>query len=629
MITYARHMVLLSAAFVLLFSGCSDDELFQALDGPGGAPECTDFSASIHATGYVETPGSARRSALAGNYLYVADGTAGVQVVDVGDPDRPVIVGHVDTPGNAADIGVSGSTIVVADAIGGVQILDRTDPENPVPVDTLGSSTGRGVAVRDTLAYVADDGLGLLVLGFGNPSKPRVLAVENTPGSAQDVVLHEDVAFVSDQVLGLRVVDIRVPAEPDTMAILALSGTLRGIDIHPGTSTVFVAAGVDGVHVIDVRDPTRPIFVSSIPAPSTPKDVAVVGDRLFVADRSLGVHVFNIEDPRSIQPVFDLSIQGEAIGVNAFSGRLFVSASRGVTLFDAANSDPPTPLDTVPTAADITGLYRNGMAVYVTSAASGIEIIDTSSRGAPVIRPGPAISGAREVVFRDSVAFVGSSSQAVTVLDTRDLLSPVVTGSIGGVANGLAVSDTLLVTASSAGCSIYHSENPGPPIKVVTASGTPAADVALSGRYAYVAWGSKGLQIVDIGIPAQARIVGERRVTNGSANSIVVEGTYAFVSAFTFGLHIIDIQNPFAPVTVAVVPSQSSAIDVFVDDGIAFVSDSRGGVRLVDVTDPAKPRTIGMLPVAGSSSGVAVDEFFMYAADSPGRVLTTQAPCRP
>ncbi|MCZ6766590.1 MAG: hypothetical protein O7D32_06625, partial [bacterium] len=204
-----------------------------------------------------------------------------------------------------------------------------------------------------------------------------------------------------------------------------------------------------------------------------------------------------------------------------------------------------------------------------------------------------------------------------------------INGAIGGAANRLAVSESLLVTANSEGISIYHIENPGPPLKVVTASGTPAVDVVVSGRYAYVAWGSNGLLIVDIANPTQARIVGERSIANGSANSIVVTGQYAFVGAFTFGLHIIDVQNPFAPVTIAVVPSQASTIGVFIDGGIAYVADSRGGIRLVDVTDPTNPRSIGALPVAGSGSGVAVDAFFMYAADSPGRVLITRAPCRP
>ncbi len=625
----ARYIVLLMTALVLSFAGCADDELGQMLDGPGETTVCTDFSRFIHSEGYVDTPGTARRSALAGNYLYVADGTAGVQIIDVGDPDRPVIVGVVDTPGNAADIGVSGRVIVVADAFGGIQILDRSNPERPVPIDTLGSSTARGVAVRDTLAYVAADILGLVVLGLSDPLSPRIIAVENTVGSAQDVVLHGDVAFVSDQVLGLRVVDIRVPTAPDTMAVLPLPGTLRGIDIHPATSTLFIAAGREGVHVIDVGDPDRPIIIGSVPAPSTPRDVAVVGDRLFVADRTLGVHVLNIEDPRNIRPVFDIATRGEAIGVNVFDGRLFVASTRGVMVVDASNPDPPGLLDTVPTAGDITGLYRAGEAIYVTSGTSGIEILDTSTPGAPVIRPGPTINGARQVVFRDSVAYVASSTQAVTVLDVRDLLSPTISGVIGGAANRLAVSESLLVTANSAGLAIFHIENPGPPLKLVTASGTPASDVALSGRYAYVAWGPKGLQIVDIANPAQARIVGERRITNGSANSVAVAGRYAFVAAFTFGLHIIDIQNPFAPVTVAVVPSQASAIGVFVDGGIAYVADSRGGVRLIDVTDPTNPGPIGALPVAGAGTGVAVDAFFMYAADSPGRVLITRAPCRP
>ena len=48
--------------------------------------------------GSVNTPGSASRIALAGNYAYVADGTSGLRVVNVSDPADPVLVGGLSIP---------------------------------------------------------------------------------------------------------------------------------------------------------------------------------------------------------------------------------------------------------------------------------------------------------------------------------------------------------------------------------------------------------------------------------------------------------------------------------------------------------------------------------------------------
>jgi hypothetical protein len=73
--------------------------------------------------GSVNTPGWAWGVVVSGSYAYVADGSSGLQVVDVTDPQAPVIVGSVDTPGYAQGVAVSGSAAYVADGESGLHIL--------------------------------------------------------------------------------------------------------------------------------------------------------------------------------------------------------------------------------------------------------------------------------------------------------------------------------------------------------------------------------------------------------------------------------------------------------------------------------------------------------------------------
>ena len=74
---------------------------------------------------------------VVGNYAYVADGAAGLHVIDVSNPTNCVRVGGYDTMGPAR--GVSG--------------------------------TARGVAVSGNYAYVADFDEGLQVIDVRNPAK--------------------------------------------------------------------------------------------------------------------------------------------------------------------------------------------------------------------------------------------------------------------------------------------------------------------------------------------------------------------------------------------------------------------------------------------------------------------------
>lgn len=97
------------------------------LAGSAGAGDC----ANLIGVGSEDTPGLARRSVIVGTFAYVADGSSGLQVLDLANPTSPVIVGSFNTPGFAYDVAVSGTHAYVADGTGGLQIIDVSDPANP------------------------------------------------------------------------------------------------------------------------------------------------------------------------------------------------------------------------------------------------------------------------------------------------------------------------------------------------------------------------------------------------------------------------------------------------------------------------------------------------------------------
>ncbi len=68
-------------------------------------------------------PGTVRDVAVAGDYAYVADGGAGLRIVDVSHPAAPAEVGFYDTSGFAGGVAVAGNYIYVADQASGLYIL--------------------------------------------------------------------------------------------------------------------------------------------------------------------------------------------------------------------------------------------------------------------------------------------------------------------------------------------------------------------------------------------------------------------------------------------------------------------------------------------------------------------------
>jgi hypothetical protein len=129
----------------------------------GGTAYVADGSGGLHVidianpsspgiVGSVHTPGVAYGVAVLGNYAYVAAFTSR-------------IVGSVDTPGFAYDVAVVGSTAYVADGSGGLEVIDIANPESP---GVLGGIDTPGVAYRvavvGSYAYVADFTAGLQIM---------------------------------------------------------------------------------------------------------------------------------------------------------------------------------------------------------------------------------------------------------------------------------------------------------------------------------------------------------------------------------------------------------------------------------------------------------------------------------
>ncbi len=74
-----------------------------------------------------------------------------------------------------------------------------------------------------------------------------------------------------------------------------------------------------------------------------------------------------------------------------------------------------------------------------------------------------------------------------------------------------------------------------------------ARDVKVVGNRAYLAYGSGGLEIIDVSNPASPVRLGGYD-TSGDAQGVAVSGTIAYVADGDAGLQIIDVSNPASPV---------------------------------------------------------------------------------
>jgi hypothetical protein len=115
--------------------------------------------------GTLDTPGVAYDVTVSHGIAYVADGPAGVQVIDARNSSAPVLMATIPTPGLAYAIAVSGNDLYVAGRFG-VWKADVSNPATPV-IQAVSGVPAKGVslALSASVVLVADPQAGLIILG--------------------------------------------------------------------------------------------------------------------------------------------------------------------------------------------------------------------------------------------------------------------------------------------------------------------------------------------------------------------------------------------------------------------------------------------------------------------------------
>jgi hypothetical protein len=114
----------------------------------------------------IRTLGNARGVAMNAGKCYVADGRAGLTIIDIADSASPAIIGNCPIPGGYANkVAVSGSRAYVAAGTAGLAVVDVADPAKPVLVSLLKTPETKAVWVTtDGRVFATDRDWGLLVV---------------------------------------------------------------------------------------------------------------------------------------------------------------------------------------------------------------------------------------------------------------------------------------------------------------------------------------------------------------------------------------------------------------------------------------------------------------------------------
>ncbi len=159
----------------------------------------------------------------------------------------------------------------------------------------------RYIAVAGTYAYIACD-RGLVIVSLDDPIHPRIVAEVGGADLVQptSVAIQFRYAFVTDA-RGLTVIDITQPEAPRVAARLALA---EAHEVYVARTYAYVAAGSQGVAIVDVEKPEQPFVQQMFNAGGALNDThavrvaATVGSVFaYVADGANGLRVLQLISP--------------------------------------------------------------------------------------------------------------------------------------------------------------------------------------------------------------------------------------------------------------------------------------------------------------------------------------------
>jgi hypothetical protein len=304
-----------------------------------------------------DTQGAARCVQLRGEYLYVAEGQGGMRVYDVANIankgfGQRIVTAPFSPLGQDTHVASNNATCValptnqsinplrnqgelmrvtnqeqafhpiysyaaITDSVEGLILTDVNtladrDPQNNFLARALTWNEGgvlngaRHIALGGHFAYISADA-GLVIVDLDNPLQPKLAAVVPLKGARAAALQFRYLFALDDE--GLTTIDVTDPTKARQVgtARVALADARR---IYVARTYAYIAAGKDGLAIVDVERPEAPRLYMKYDADGTLNDArdVIVGSTnaslfAYVADGGNGLKVLQLTSPE-IQPKF-------------------------------------------------------------------------------------------------------------------------------------------------------------------------------------------------------------------------------------------------------------------------------------------------------------------------------------
>ena len=453
----------------------------------------------------IDPPGDWPRSTVVYNDLAYITSYTGMTIYDISDPSHPVQLGFFPAP-DVYCIDVSGDYAVIETYVeDSLLVIDVSDPTDPLQVGSfyLGEeevceqlrANGEYVYVSRVNYGPSFYDNGVIILNISDPSHP--VDVGNFGEEFSYLYFYDNYLYTRSGNKGFIIYEISDPVEPQEMGIynrLSPHETILKDDF------AFVLNNYAGIQVLDISNIYSPFEVEFYYSPGKAKDFAMSGDYIYLADDEAGLRIIDISDPYNLTEAgsyYYPSIEYECIEI--YDDLVITTGDRSLVILDAANPDSVMEVNSI-----------------------------TLQEGNPHW----------ELELMGDFAVL-AISDSIVVLDISDPLHLNMVGScqISITQNGLEVEDSYAYVNdfSPGGLSIINLEDPANPYEeYYIFKDIMLEDVEVVGDYCYLAlyWGV--FEIYDISHPSNPIQIGSYSTPSGGRAVTVYDSIVYFGASLHF-----------------------------------------------------------------------------------------------
>ena len=541
--------------------------------------EIFDISSSVpRHIGEIPTSGIAENVSVQDGYAYVADGEAGLQIIDVRQPKRPqLLTNYRDALTYVHEIQVIGDYAYIADLSEGFQILDISDLGN---THLVGSYKPKGktfaLHISGQYAYLADSEDGFRILDISDKESPKPVGVADIAG--YDIATSNGYAYLAYG--NFAILDIRNPNAPRIIAEdIQTPGHVVSLQFQDGY--IYAADLVGGLAILDVGNVRNPRVIGRQNTAGQAFDVAIKGNYAYIADGYGGLQTIDISpDKVWTQWVNQYDASGFAYAVEVYEGYAYIADGDG-----------------------------------------SLRIVDVREPSAAMLKFSFPIEGsAYDVKVHDGYAYIAAGESGLFVINIRNFDEPKTVAQIqtSNLAWGVTVSENYVYVAADELWIVDISNPENPKTIAVHQIEGYAYKTLIVGKHAYIAALDGGIQILDITQPEKLNIIGHYD-TGDIARSIDVSGNYAYVSDSVSGIQIVDISNPQQPQFAGVYLTDAETVDVRVAEGYVYLL-SRKSLEILSLPEfwripLQEPELVEQFDNLNWAGGFDVNGKLIYIAD--------------